>query len=749
MEPPTEQTAETTTQRADLLVSGMSCSACSSRIEKGLRAAPGVIDAAVNFGASSATVTFEHEKATADGLCALVADLGFEARPMSADPTEDEVADGEHGDVRRMVIRLSFAAVLTVTVTAFSMLPGLMKGDSSWRHPLLLALTAPVVIFAGWPFLRGACKALRHGAADMNTLVAVGTLSALIYSAVATAWPRMVAADGRPAVYFDTACMIVTLILLGRLLEARARRRTSDAVRKLIDLTPPTARVARGDEVADIPAADLAIDDVCIVRPGERIPTDGVVIDGRSAVDESMLTGESVPVERGPGDEVTGATMNRTGSFRFRVTRIGRDTALAQIVRLVREAQGSRAPIQALADRVAAIFVPAVIGIAVVTFALWLLIGGEFAPAMLTFVAVLIVACPCSLGLATPTAIMVAAGRGAEEGILVRGGEALERAARVDTVLLDKTGTVTRGDPEVIDIVTVDGVEPGEVLRLAASVESRSEHALASAIIAAARARDIPTEEPESFEAIEGRGARSRVDGRLVLIGNADLMRERGSDSADLETAARSLAEKGRTPVFVAIDTEAAAVLGIMDQPKEGSAEAIASLGALGLATILVTGDVEPVARAVAEEVGVDEVRAGLLPAEKCAEIERRQGEGQIVAMVGDGINDAPALARADVGIAIGTGTDVAIEAADITLMRGDLDGVVRALALSRRALGTIRWNLVWAFGYNTLAIPIAAAGLLQPAVAAAAMALSSITVVTNSLRLRRVDLGGRKTGSL
>jgi Cu+-exporting ATPase len=736
-EPATDRTRTTT-----LGITGMSCAGCSSRIQTRLEAEPGVREAAVNFGAGRATV--KHEPAAIDvaRLASLVKDLGFGVE--TEEPTADADAERQRAEERVLTLRLGAAAGLTVVVTALSMAPGLRDGEPAWRYPVLLGLTLPVVLLAGWPFLRGAAIALRHGAADMNTLIAVGTLSATAYSAVVTVHPRAVAAAGWPPVYFDTACMIVTLILLGRRLESRARRRTSDAVRRLLALAPPTARVERDGGEEEVPVASLVSGDVCVVRPGDRVPTDGTVLDGSSSVDESMITGESMPVGKGAGDEVVGATINRTGAFRMEVSRVGSDTVLARIVRLVREAQGSRAPIQALADRVAAIFVPAVIAAALATLGLWLLLDGSLSAAMLAFVSVLIIACPCSLGLATPTAIMVASGRGAEEGVLVRGGEALERAGRADVVLLDKTGTVTSGEPRVTDVVATSTWSEDELIRLAAGAESRSEHSLAAAVLAAAEDRGLAAPAPESFEAIEGRGVRARVDGRLVLLGNRELLKDRGTTvPPELERQATDLAARGRTPAYIAIDTEPAGVLGIMDRPKEGAARAVRELRGLGLDVAMVTGDVEAVARSVGAEVGIDDVRAGLRPEDKVAAVEALQAEGRKVILVGDGINDAPALALADVGIALGTGTDVALEAADVALLRGDLDGVVRAVRLSRRALRTIRWNLVWAFGYNTLAIPIAALGLLRPAIAAAAMAASSLTVVTNSLRLRRADLGG------
>ncbi|HYN69128.1 MAG TPA: copper-translocating P-type ATPase, partial [Candidatus Eisenbacteria bacterium] len=664
-------------------------------------------------------------------------------------------------DTRR---RLIVAAILTIpllaglaSMTVAPFLPAFLTNP--W---LQLALATPVQLYAGWPFYKGAWKVLRHRATDMNTLIAIGTSAAYLYSLAAILFPGFFEAAGietsaQLPLYFDTAALIITLILLGRFLEARARSHTSDAIRKLIGLQPRTARVIRAGVEADIAIEDVIRGDIVVVRPGEKIPVDGLVRDGRSAVDESMVTGESIPVTKDAGAEVIGGTLNTSGSFRFEATRVGRDTVLAQIVRLVQEAQGSKAPIQRLADVVTSYFVPAVLGIAALTFVGWLVFGPEpaFNLALLNTVAVLIIACPCALGLATPTSIMVGTGKGAENGVLFRNAEALERLHKVRAVVLDKTGTLTEGKPRVTDVIRLPDAPPEEeVVRLAAAAERGSEHPLGEAIVRFARdERSVTVADPSAFDAVPGQGVAATVDGHEILIGRPGFLQDRGVDPAPLLTAANELAAAGKTPVFVAIDGRPAAVIAIADTLKAGSIQAVAELRRLGLEVAMLTGDNETTARAIARQAGVDRVLADVRPDEKAAQVRRLQADGQLVAMVGDGINDAPALAQANVGIAIGTGTDVAIESGSVTLMSGDLRALVTAIALSRATMRNIKQNLFWAFAYNVALIPLAAGALypftgilLDPILAAAAMALSSVTVVSNALRLRSFQpprLGG------
>ena len=627
-----------------------------------------------------------------------------------------------------------------------------------WWNGAQLALTTPVLFWAGSGFFRGAWASLRQRASDMNTLIAIGTFAAYIYSLAVTVAPGFFAARGLNAsVYYETAAVIITLILMGRLLEARAKHGTGAAIEKLLGLQPKTARVLRDGQERDIPIAEVQVGDKILVRPGEKIPVDGRVVSGTSWVDESMLTGESLPVEKKEGDTVIGATMNQRGAFTMEAQRVGKDTALAQIVRMVEQAQGSRAPIQRLADVITGYFVPVVLMVAVATFVGWYLLGPEprFLHALLAFVAVLIIACPCALGLATPTAIMVGTGRGAQMGVLIKDAEALETLHRAQTVVLDKTGTITEGKPALTDVIAGPGFAAEELLRLAASVERSSEHPLAAAIVAGAQARGLALDVATGFRATEGRGVEARVGARSVLLGNAALLAERKvMRCADLDAEAARLSEEGKTPMFIAVDGRIAGVLAVADTVKPSSAAAIARLKALGVTVAMLTGDNRQTAEAVARQVGVDRVLAEVLPEHKAEEIRRLQAEGQSVAMVGDGINDAPALAQADIGIALGTGTDVAIEAADVALMRGDLHGVADAIELSRATMRNIRQNLLFAFGYNTLGIPIAAGvlypltgWLLSPILASAAMALSSVSVVTNALRLRGFTPRGKREG--
>jgi Cu+-exporting ATPase len=760
------------TERVDLPLTGMTCAACARRIERKLSRVPGVSDASVNFATARATVEYDPAQTGARQFVEAVESIGYGAAPSTdgdeaaAADAEREAREEEYRDQRR---KFWLAAVLSAPVLVVAMSHGSIPlFDASWSNWLQLALTAPVVLYCGAQFYRGAWAAFRHRAADMNTLIATGTGAAFLYSTLATIFPGFFAqaagsaaempgmpgmaeagtAATMPPVYFEAAAVIIALILLGRMLEARARGRTGDAIRRLMGLQARTARVVRGGVEADIPVEEVRPGDTVIVRPGEKIPVDGVVTEGASSVDESMLTGESLPVEKRAGAEVFGATINRTGSFRFRATKVGRDTVLRQIVRLVEEAQGSRAPVARLADRVSGVFTPVVICVAIVTFVVWFVAAPEearFTTALVNFVSVLIIACPCALGLATPTAIMVGTGRGAENGVLVKGGESLETAHKIQAVVFDKTGTLTRGEPRLTDVIAADGADADEMLRLVASAERGSEHPLGEAIVRGARERGLQLSGAEGFEAVAGRGVEARVEGHTVLLGNLRLLAERGVEAGEFEARAEELSAAGRTPMFVAVDGTAAGLVAVADEVKPGARAAVGQLQAMGIEVLMLTGDNERTARAVAREVGVERVVAGVLPEGKTEEIRRLQGEGKVVAMVGDGINDAPALAQADVGISIGTGTDVALEASDVTLIKGDLRGVVTAVALSRATMRTIRQNLFWAFAYNVVGIPVAAGllypftgWLLSPVLASAAMSLSSVSVVANSLRLRR-----------
>jgi len=722
--------------RLEFAVSGMSCAACAARVEKAARNVPGVITASVNFSLGRLTVEAVPDSAAA--ITAAVEDAGYQAVAatggQSGQDRERAAREAEIGRQKKLFI---ISALFSLPLTLHMVLDLL-----NWHVPLLanpyfqLAIAIPVQFGAGWQFYRDAAVVLRHGSANMSVLVALGTSAAFFLSLHNTV-------TGHGGLYYETSAILITLIILGRMLEAIARGRTSEAIRKLMGLAAKTARVVRDGAEVDIPIDQVRVGDTIIVRPGEKIPVDGLVTAGESAVDESMLTGESLPVDKKPGDKVYGATINKYGTFRFEAHKIGSDTALAQIIRVVEEAQGSKAPIQRIADVISAYFVPAVIAVAALTFAAWLFVlaPGDTTRAILNATAVLVIACPCALGLATPTAVMVGTGRGAENGILFKGGEHLEKTYQLTAVILDKTGTVTNGRPALTDVITVAGDER-ELLALVAAAEKASEHPLAAAIVQGAEARGIaPAGEAADFAAVPGAGVTAVVAGRSLAVGTRRLMGEKGIDiAASLDEALR-LEGEGKTVIFAAVDGRLAALIAVADTVKDSSREAVAALAAMGLEVWMITGDNRRTAEAIARQVGIGHVMAEVLPADKAEQVERLRAQGKVVAMVGDGINDAPALAAADVGIALGTGADVAIEAGDVTLMRGDLRGIAAAIRLSRATMANIKQNLFWALAYNVVGIPFAAAGYLSPVIAGAAMAFSSVSVVANALRLRRVKL--------
>ncbi len=789
--------------RVDLPLIGMSCASCANIIEKALGKTPGVSKANVNFATKTATVRYDVSATSPKQLVDVVKSTGYDAvLPESSAtsaaahaghddaipgmtaaehavmPVGHAMGNGEvegdhsahlHGNANEQAVLLRkviIGAALSLPVLVIAMSHGTIAiFNHPWINWLQFTLTTPVVVWCGSQFYRMAWIGLKHFRATMDSLVALGTGAAFLYSIAATIWPGFFAAAQTTTmggmtmvpVYYEAAAVIIVLVLLGKLFEARATGNTSAAIRRLIGLQAKTACVVRSGHEQDIPVEQVVVGDTVIVRPGEKIPVDGKVESGYSSIDESMLTGESVPVEKTPGDAVFGSTINATGALTFRATKVGKDTALQQIVHLVQEAQGNKAPIARLADTISGYFTSVVLAIALITFVVWFFaapIDARLSMALLTFVSVLIIACPCALGLATPTAIMVGTGRGAEHGILIKGGEALETAHKLTAIILDKTGTITQGKPVLTDVRALPGIDESDLVRLASSAERRSEHPLAAAIVQGAKTRGLALAEPSSFKAVVGNGIEATVDGRAILIGKRALLADRGIDTSALDALASELAASGKTPMYVAIDGKPAGLIAVADRVKPESKAAIEHMQTMGLRVAMITGDNAKTAAAVAREVGIapDMVFAEVLPGDKAEHVKKFQAQGLVVGMVGDGINDAPALAQADIGFAMGTGTDVAIEASDITLIRGDLRSVPEAIALSKATMRTIRQNLFWAFLYNALGIPIAAGvlypftgWLLSPIIASAAMAFSSISVVLNSLRLARTDVGSSR----
>jgi Cu+-exporting ATPase len=717
-----------------LLIEGMTCAACSTRVEKVLNRLDGVSKASVNLSTNKALVEFPSGAVDVETLIRAVEKAGYKAE-LEVERDVDREKELREKEIKSLKTSFIVSAILSIPL--FSAMFFHMAGTDNTLSNILnngwfqLVLATPVQFIIGYRFYRGAYNSLRGGGANMDVLIAMGTSAAYFYSLYNLL-------NGIHEYYFESSAVIITLILLGKTFEAVAKGKTSEAIKKLMGLQPKTARVVRDGQEMDIAIEKLEIGDIIVVRPGERVPVDGVIVEGHSSIDESMLTGESIPVDKTVGDQVVGATINKFGSFKFEAKKIGKDTVLAQIIKLVEEAQGSKAPVQRLADKISGIFVPVVVGIALVTVLGFSLIGNNFNTGLINAVAVLVIACPCALGLATPTAIMVGTGKAAENGILIKSGEHLERAHQMDTIIFDKTGTITKGEPEVTDILAFNGIDEDEILRIAASVEKVSEHPLGQAIVKYAEDKDITLVDTDSFMSLSGKGLRAGFEGKDIYIGNRRLMKENNIDLTGFENEMLRLEEEGKTAMLLSIDGVISGIIAVADKIKETSLEAIKELKAMDLDVYMITGDNERTAKAIAREVGIDNILADVLPENKAEVVEDLKSQGRHVGMVGDGINDAPALAAADVGFAIGTGTDVAMEAADITLMRGDLNGVVTAIRLSHRTMKTIKQNLFWAFFYNSVGIPFSALGFLNPMVAGAAMAFSSVSVVTNSLRLRR-----------
>ena len=733
-------------QKAEFDISGMTCAACATKIEKAINKMPGVSSANVNFALETISVTYNDKEVQPRDMIAKVNKLGYELRPKE---DGQEKIDHKQAEIRKQTQKFIFSAILTfpllwTMVAHFGFLSFIYLPDIFMNPWFQLVLATPVQFIIGAQFYKGAYTSLKNKSANMDVLVALGTSAAYFYSLYLSFEWMNAGSVGEPELYFEASAVIITLILLGKLFEVRAKGKTSQAIQKLLDLQAKTARVVRNGTEIEIPVEEVIEGDIVLVRPGEKIPVDGEITEGQSAIDESMLTGESIPIDKVPGDAVIGATINKNGSLQIKATKVGKDTALAQIVKVVEDAQGSKADIQRLADKISGIFVPIVVLIAVATFLIWYFIvtPGDFRASLIPTISILVIACPCALGLATPTSIMAGSGRAAEMGMLFKGGEHLEHTQSIDTVVVDKTGTVTKGEPTLTDLQTTDGFKEEDVLQLVGTAENQSEHPLAQAIVQGVRNKNIPLLEADSFEALPGYGIRAKVNEHEIFVGTRKLMHEQNIlIEKDTDYMMEKLEHDGKTAMLIALSGKLAGVIAVADTVKETSKEAIERMHKLGLEVIMLTGDNERTADAIAKQVEIDRVIAEVLPDQKSEEIKKLQAQGKKVAMVGDGINDAPALAMADVGMAVGTGTDIAIEAADITLMRGDLNSVADSVIMSQKTMRNIKENLFFAFIYNAIGIPVAAIGLLAPWVAGAAMAFSSVSVVLNSLRLQRIKL--------
>lgn len=737
-----EKEIEQENSSIELKISGMTCAACSARIEKKLGRAEGVIKASVNLATEKANVQYDPSKIKASDIIKTIEFLGYKAE-KAQEVAADREKEQREKEIKRLRLELIASAILSSPLI-LAMVAMLLHIDIAFLHNeyFQLIIATPVQFVIGFRFYRNAFHALKAKSANMDVLISLGTSAAYFFS-IYNAFFQPYEEGMMKELYFEAAAVIITLILLGKYLEAVAKGKTSEAIKKLMGLQAKTARVIRNGVEEDVSIEDVVVGDIVVVRPGEKVPCDGKVLEGNSSIDESMLTGESLPVEKKAGDTVIGATINKFGTFKFEAAKVGKDTALSQIIKMVEDAQGSKAPIQKIADRVSGIFVPAVVGIAVLTFLIWYLVIGDFSSAMISAVSVLVIACPCALGLATPTAIMVGTGKGAENGILIKGGEHLETAYKLNSVVLDKTGTITKGEPEVTDIVSLGSMSKEEIIKLSAISEKSSEHPLGVAIYEKGKSVYGNLPDPDEFEAIPGRGIKSVIGDKEIYIGTRKLMAQIGLDTAGIEADIAKLEDEGKTAMIMAVDNKIEAIVAVADTVKEHSKEAIEELQKMGIEVYMITGDNLRTANAIAKQVGIKNVLAEVLPENKAEEVEKLKSQGKVVGMVGDGINDAPALATADIGMAIGTGTDVAIEAADITLMRGDLRSIPTAIRLSKKTMSKIKQNLFWAFIYNIVGIPFAALGYLSPVLAGGAMAFSSVSVVTNSLSLKRFKVYG------